>query len=184
MFNAQIISASLLSANPSLTGSGWALTTQALGLGVFNWITSSVTCTATCTGVLGVGVATGKIIIPPNIILVTTAFTTNGMVGNNIPAIAQAITFGIAQVPFAFSGPSPIVGVGACVIANILAPYPALLLALKSSFTALGLTPNELLLNSYALGISSLISLSSGVGAVAGSPSIVPSSGIAICKFI
>lgn len=178
-----LIATSLLTSNPSLTGQSWILTTNALGLGIFNWINSSVIANTLCTGTLGVGFATGKVIIPPNIPLANSGFTANGIISPSSASMAQAISICLSTLPILFTGASPIVGTGACNILNIVAPYPTLLASFQTSFPASGCpNPNPLLLNAFALSISNLFLTGTGIGIVAGSPSIVPSSSPIICK--
>ncbi len=178
-----IIASTLLASNPALKGQSWVLTTNALGLGIFNWINSSVIANVVCTGTLGVGSANGKIIIIPNTPLSLAGFTANGIISSNATAMAQAIATCLSILPMQFSGVSPIVGTGTCAIANIVAPYPTLLASLQTSFPASGIpNPNPLLLNSFALSISNLFLTGTGIGAVVGSASVVPSSSPIICK--
>ena len=178
-----LIASTLLASNPALKGQSWILSTNALGLGIFNWMNSSVFANATCTGTLGVGTANGKVIIIPNTPLALTGFIANGLVSSNTTAMAQAIATCLSTLPMQFTGISPIVGTGACAIVNIIAPYPTLLASLQSAFPASGIpNPNPLLLNAFALSISNLFLTGTGIGAVIGSASVVPSVSPIICK--
>lgn len=178
-----IIASTLLASSPTLKGQSWVLTTTALGLGIFNWINSSVFVNVACTGTLGVGSANGKILIIPNTPLAISGFTANGIVSANTTAMASAIATCLSTLPMQFSGLSPLVGTGACAVVNIIAPYPTLLASLQTSFPASGIpNPNPLVLNSFALSISNLFLTGTGAGVVVGSASIVPSASPIICK--
>lgn len=178
-----IIASTLLASSPTLKGQSWVLTTNALGLGIFNWINSSIIVNTLCTGTLGAGLANGKVFIIPNTPLSLAGFTANGIISSNATAMASALATCFSILPMQFSGFSPLVGTGSCAIVNIVAPYPTLLASLQTSFPASGIpNPNPLLLNSFALSVSNLFLTGTGIGAVVGSASVVPTTAPIICK--
>jgi hypothetical protein len=185
MITPPIISNSILSSAP-LTGTDWIKTTQVLGIAVSSWLLSTVKINSFDTGSAGVGVVTGTLFILPNTAIITSAFNANGNVGPDVLLISQAIALGLSSVPYTYTGASPIVSNGASVITTTIAPYPALLSILNSTFNSFAMQPLPNIVNSYALGISNLFLSATGTGFIAGAPIVppAPASGVSVCNLV
>ena len=136
-------------------------------------------------GTAGVGTAGGSLLVTPNSPLMEGAFKSNGIVGIYAPVLWVPIVMGISQA-YAFTGASPIVGVGSYTGAFVGDPV-LLMQLLIAHMTMNGILGAERvrLCNALAQGINSHFLSGKVFGSVVGPPSSVPMTGQPIIgKFI
>jgi hypothetical protein len=168
-------------------GIGMPQLANGLANGLSIYVQSGITVKSVDTGTAGAGVGSGVgIIVPPAIIAsMTASFLANGMAGVMSPPFATAVangfmqSFALAQIVVASAG----VGVGAGVAT--LNPNPGVSVgAFLAGLTGAGLVGISVtqLASAVALGLDQVLPTSTGIIAIAGSPSIVPAVGIGLGK--
>ena len=170
---------------PSLKGADWLKLSSAIGKAVQQWlvIPANVGLTGVATGVLGGGaVPTGKVVVAPSITLVVGSFTARGLKGVEGLKMAKSIAIGVSSAintSGEYYGASSSVGVGVDTCKVTRASSKALQTLLTSNFAAVGIKGKDSLnlAKAISVGVSSILLTGVGTGAVAGSPSPIPSSG-------
>ncbi len=141
----------------------------------------TVTFQGVAVGTAGAGVLavpTTRIVLPPNPSLVIAGLASSGMIGSLSVSLGTVVGLALPSVISKFGqlfGTVVGVGVGAdvskAIVANSAALYAILLPLLGPGLAA----PQKAL--GLSVGIASLLLTATGLGTVAGSPSIVPASG-------
>lgn len=170
---------------PTLKGADWLKLSSAIGKAVQQWLVTptNVGLTGVASGVLGGGaVPTGKVVVMPSIPAMTSSFSSNGLKGVEGLKMAKSIAIGVASAintSGEYYGSSSSVGIGVdtCKVTKALAKTLQTLLV--SNFASKGIKGVDSLKLSKAIsvGVSSILLTGVGTGAVAGSPSPIPSAG-------
>jgi hypothetical protein len=176
-----------LSAN-ALIGVSSPQLSQGIANGLSLYASTGLTVITVDAGVLGAGTGTGiGFILPPPTLLgaFTATFPANGILGVSAPLLINALSLGLSQA-FAtalINTINPIVGVGAGVVIAI--PNPAAsIAAFIAGFASAGMVgPSSIpLATAIASGLDSALPSGTGIIAIAGSPSIIPTAGAGFGK--
>lgn len=172
-------------ASPTLKGVDWLKLSSAIGKAVQQWlvIPSNVGLTGVATGVLGSGaVPTGKVVVATSVASVVSSFTANGLKGVEGLKMAKSVAIGVSSAintSGEYYGSSSSVGIGVDTCKVTKASSKALQTLLVSKFAANGIkgVDSLKLAKAISVGVSSILLTGVGTGAVAGSPSPIPSVG-------
>lgn len=177
-----VVSGKIMSSSASKTPQMLQIA-QAVELGLYQWLLAS-TVQGSTTGVAGVGVCTGTLVVLPNVPLMELGFKGNALVGTFAPVMYVPIVLGISGA-YSFVGASPSVGVGTF-IGGIVGDPILLTNLLVGSFTTFGIvginTPR--ICNALGQGISSHFLTTVANGAVAGVPVIPPTPAVPPPPFV
>lgn len=172
--------------SPTLVGADWLKLSSAIGKAVHQWliIPVNVGLKGVATGTAGGGaVPTGKVIVAPLIPAVVAAFIAHGLRGSHSLKIAKSVAIGVSaaiNLSGEYYGASGTVGIGVDMCKVTKANPKALQGLLMANFAAVNLKGSDSfkLAKAISVGVSSILLTGVGTGAVAGSPSPIPSTGM------
>jgi hypothetical protein len=179
-----IIAAALRTAAPFPGGPTFDLLCQAIANAIVAWLPTGVTLTGVTAGVVGAGTVTGTLAFAGTPPLVLGAM--GALRGTNVPALATTLAAGLnsglAGLPYA--GVSTGVGTGTDTSLVVSANIPALAQVLRTSHTAAcavqGGTGSTVpaFYEALAAGIATVVITGTGIGAVAPTGPLGPSSSV------
>lgn len=183
------ISAAIQAASPDLKGTVWAALTAAIGVGIVAWAANPVNMalTGVTSGTTGVGKVTGKFSVVPAPLPVSAAVSAAGLVGFNAATVARAVGMGVANAfnsNALYQGVSAGVGVGADTAKVSTSNSTALVQALSTALTAVGITGMNAqpIASALGTGLAALLATGTGIGVVAGGSSPIPAAGTSTSK--
>lgn len=179
-----VITAAILSAGPGITGPTWVQLAAAIGIAVGRWalIPSEVILTGSVIGTSGVGVVSGKLILPPVPLPIIASTAAVGLLGPVAPQIATAVGVGIGTALTASAGyRGTSVGAIGLDTSKIVFANPASLIALLTAtfaaFNLKGPTAGSLAIG-LGSGIAPLFLTGAGSGTATGPPAPSPGTGV------
>lgn len=181
-----ILTASILGSAPDLVGKNWFLLAGAVGGALPKWfrLPSGVFLTGVVTGVVGGGVVSGKIFLPPSPLPLPATFLGVGFAGPEAMRIATGIGLGVST---AINSAGNYAGVATGAIGSdtskvVFADPVSLTGIISAELAALGfLGPSApLLASGIANGISTMLLKGTGTGVATGTPG--PSPGVGVSK--
>ena len=157
-----------------------------MGKAIHAWLVlpSNVQLKGVGVGVLGVGaIPTGKVTVKPSVPSMIGSFSSKGLNGADATKIAKGVAKGFAQAVNTtgeYYGSSSSVGIGvdSCKVSK--ANAKTLQVSLTSVFAAAKISGSDSLklAKAISIGVSSILLTGVGAGAITGSPSPIPSTGI------
>ncbi len=151
------LAANIRACSPN-TGVGWVMLTEALGLGVQNWINANpvnMMLVGSTNGSAGAGMVSGKLYCPPAPPLIIGACAGAGMTGVMMSSLATSVSIGLSntinQTGF-YMGPSAGVSGGADASKALISNGATLIPMLISGMTAVGMTGVTLPMLAAGLG--------------------------------
>jgi hypothetical protein len=177
-----VLTTEILRAGPGLEGPSFLEVAPKIGAAISTWATvpSNLVITGTTSGQLGGGTVLGTLQIPLDVSIMVGALTAAGVVGPTMSLLAQAVAVGTAtafNISAQYSGVSIGVGIGVDA-SKIISANPATLMSLLAS-SFLG-PSGPLVASGLANGVSSLLLLGTGVGAVVGAGGTVTGVGTSL----
>ncbi len=181
-----VIAAALRTSAPFPGGPAFDLLCQAIANATVTWLPTGVTLTGVTTGVVGAGTVTGALAFAGTPPLVLAAMA--ALPGPNAPALATTLAAGLNSglAGLTYAGVSTGVGTGTDVSRVVSANIPALAQVLRTAHSALcaaqGGTGSTVpvFYDALAAGIATVVITGTGIGAVAPTGPLGPSSSVGV----
>lgn len=184
---APVLVAAIKAASPELNGPDWLRMTAAVSVGIVAWLKlpANLTMTGATSGGAGAGTVNGKFAMVADVLLLTGALTTAGLVGPNAVSIAKAVGIGLFTAfnsQGAYVGASSGVGSGTDASKVTVSNPATLAAAIQTAAIAQGLGGPDMVRLSAALGagLAAMFLTGTGVGTVAGAGGPLPAAGTSI----